>query len=44
MEEQITIEEFEIRLKALLALAVRSGHTVDEIGELTELVLQGDWE
>jgi hypothetical protein len=40
----MTLEQFAERLRALLQEALEAGHSVDDIGEMAESVLQDKWE
>jgi len=40
----MTLEEFATKLKALLMEALNAGHSVDEVGQTAEDVLEGEWE
>lgn len=39
----MTLEQFAARFKALLEEAVRANLDTDDIGQLAESILEGDW-
>jgi len=41
---EYSLEQFQVDLKALLNKAAQAGHDVDDIGELVEDILAGEWD
>ena len=41
---EYTLEQFAKDFKALLNKAIEAGHSVDEIGEMADAILEGPWD